>query len=91
MFAYTDTRQTPWFVVDTDSKKNARLNLISHLLEQIPYRKVEQEKVKLPPPVEFALRRGAWSPRAGATYHGCTTSTIASCTPSMIHYVKYYG
>jgi polyphosphate kinase len=49
MFAYTDTRQTPWFVVDTDSKKNARLNLISHLLEQIPYRKVEQEKVKLPP------------------------------------------
>ena len=49
MFAYTDTRQTPWFVVDTDSKKTARLNLISHLLEQVPYRKVKQEKVKLPP------------------------------------------
>jgi polyphosphate kinase 2 len=49
MFAYTDTKQTPWFVVDTDSKKTARLNLISHLLEQVPYKSVKQDKVKLPP------------------------------------------
>jgi polyphosphate kinase 2 len=49
MFAYTDTKQTPWFVVDTDSKKTARLNLISHLLDQIPYETVKHDKIKLPP------------------------------------------
>ena len=49
MFGYTDTKQTPWFVVDTDSKKTARLNLISHLLDQIPYETVKHDKIKLPP------------------------------------------
>jgi polyphosphate kinase 2 len=49
MFAYTDTKQTPWYVVDTDSKKTARLNLISHLVDQIPYQTVKQDKIKLPP------------------------------------------
>jgi polyphosphate kinase 2 len=57
MFAYTDTRQTPWYVVDTDSKKTARLNLISHLLDQIPYEPVKQEKVKLPPRQDRAYVR----------------------------------
>ena len=57
MFAYTDTKQTPWFVVDTDSKKTARLNLISHLLDQIPYESVEHEKIKLPPRQERAYIR----------------------------------
>ena len=57
MFAYTDTKQTPWFVVDTDSKKTARLNLISHLLDQVPYEPVKQEKIKLPPRQERAYVR----------------------------------
>ena len=57
MFAYTDTKQTPWYVVDTDSKKTARLNLISHLLEQIPYKSVKHEKIKLPPRQERAYIR----------------------------------
>jgi polyphosphate kinase 2 len=57
MFAYTDTKQTPWFVVDTDSKKTARLNLISHLLEQVPYKSVKQDKIKLPPRQERAYVR----------------------------------
>jgi polyphosphate kinase 2 len=57
MFAYTDTKQTPWFVVDTDSKKTARLNLISHLLDQIPYEDVKHDKVKLPPRQERAYIR----------------------------------
>ena len=57
MFAYTDTKQTPWFVVDTDSKKTARLNLISHLLDQIPYESVEHKKIKLPPRQERAYIR----------------------------------
>ena len=57
MFAYTDTKQTPWFVVDTDSKKTARLNLISHLLDQVPYKTVKQDRVELPPRQERAYIR----------------------------------
>ncbi len=37
MFAYTDTKDSPWFVVEADDKRTARLNLIAHLLDQIPY------------------------------------------------------
>jgi polyphosphate kinase 2 len=48
MFARTDTEHSPWFVVESDDKRSARLNLISHLLEQIPYGRVDQEKVTLP-------------------------------------------
>lgn len=48
MFAYTDTKQSPWYVVDADVKKKARLNCISHLLSMIPYQKVKHEKIVLP-------------------------------------------
>ena len=48
MFAASDTPWAPWFVVPSDDKKRARLNTISHLLEQIPYEEVPREKVKLP-------------------------------------------
>jgi polyphosphate kinase len=48
MFAATDTSWAPWFVVRSDDKKKARLNLIAHLLQQIPYKSVAREKVKLP-------------------------------------------
>ena len=57
MFAYTDTRENPWYVVDAEDKKTARLNLISHLLDQIPYQSVEHEKMKLPPRQERAYIR----------------------------------
>jgi polyphosphate kinase len=49
MFAYTDTRDSPWYVVEADDKRTMRLNLISHLLSLIPYEHVRREKVKLPP------------------------------------------
>ncbi len=49
MFAYTDTKDSPWYVVEADDKKTARLNLISHLLEQIPYERTDHEKVVFPP------------------------------------------
>src|ERR1700753_3000989 len=49
MFARTDTEHSPWFVVESDDKRSTRLNLISHLLEQIPYRRLDQERVTLPP------------------------------------------
>ena len=37
MFAHTDTKQSPWFVVEADDKRRARLNVISHLLSLVPY------------------------------------------------------
>lgn len=48
MFAATDTDTAPWHVVRSDDKKRARLNVISHLLSQIPYKEVPREKIKLP-------------------------------------------
>jgi polyphosphate kinase 2 len=49
MFAYTDTKESPWYVVEADDKRRARLNFISHLLSLIPYKKVPREKIVLPP------------------------------------------
>ena len=48
MFKATDTAWAPWYVVNSDDKKRARLNLITHLLSKIPYKKVPRDKVKLP-------------------------------------------
>lgn len=48
MFNYTDIKQAPWFVVNSDIKKHARLNCISHLLSVIPYDDVKPEKIKIP-------------------------------------------
>ena len=48
MFKATDTAWAPWYVVRSDDKRRARLNLISHLLSKIPYKKAPREKVKLP-------------------------------------------
>lgn len=49
MFSYTDTRQSPWFVVRADDKRRARLNCISHLLTVIPYEDLTPKPLKLPP------------------------------------------
>jgi polyphosphate kinase 2 len=49
MFDYTDIKQAPWYVVNSDDKKKARLNCISHILGQIPYEDISPEPVKLPP------------------------------------------
>ncbi|HTK78427.1 MAG TPA: polyphosphate kinase 2 [Gemmataceae bacterium] len=48
MLEATDTKDAPWTIVPTDDKRRGRLNCISHLLERIPYKKVDREKVKLP-------------------------------------------
>ena len=48
MLEYTDTDHAPWHIVHSDDKKRARLNVISHILSQIPYKKVQHDKVKLP-------------------------------------------
>ncbi len=49
MFRHTDMKQAPWFVVDADNKKRARLNCISHLLSQIPYKDLTPDPIELPP------------------------------------------
>ena len=48
LFAHTDIKQAPWYVVNADSKKAARLNCISHLLSLIPYELVPWEEVEVP-------------------------------------------
>jgi polyphosphate kinase 2 len=48
MFAATDTDFAPWYVARSDDKKRARLNIITHLLDKIPYKSAPREKVKLP-------------------------------------------
>jgi polyphosphate kinase 2 len=49
MFSYTDTKQSPWYVVRADDKKRARLNCINHLLSLIPYEDLTPKPLKLPP------------------------------------------
>ena len=48
MFAATDTEWAPWFVARSDDKRRARLNIISHLLDSIPYKDAPRQKVTLP-------------------------------------------
>ena len=48
MFAHTDIKQAPWYVVHGDDKRRARLNMISHLLSMIPYQEVPEPKLELP-------------------------------------------
>ena len=60
MLAATDTDHAPWNIVHSDDKKRARLNCISHLLKQIPYKKLPREKVKLP----ARSKKGAYDDQA---------------------------
>jgi polyphosphate kinase len=48
MFSYTDIKQSPWYVVNADNKKCARLNCVRHLLSMIPYEDLTPEPIKLP-------------------------------------------
>ena len=48
MFKATDTPWAPWYIIRSDDKKRARLNVIAHMLKQIPYEEAPREKVKLP-------------------------------------------
>ena len=49
MFKYTDIKQAPWYVVNSDVKKRARLNCIAHFLSLIPYQDLTPEPIELPP------------------------------------------
>ncbi|MEW2503716.1 polyphosphate kinase 2 [Amycolatopsis sp. NPDC047767] len=49
MFVHTDIPEAPWNVVDSDQKRNGRINMIAHLLAGIPYREIPREAVAIPP------------------------------------------
>ena len=55
MFAHTDIKQAPWYVVEADQKKRARLNCIQHLLSLIDYQDLTPAPIELPKPV---VRKG---------------------------------
>ena len=69
MFRASDTAHAPWHVVRSDDKRRARLNIIAHILDTIPYKEAPREKVKLPdrqkpggykePGLPLQVRRGA--------------------------------
>jgi len=65
MFEATDTRFAPWYVARSEDKKRVRLNIITHLLGTIPYRKAPRDKVKLP---ERQKRKGYREPRYSYRY-----------------------
>jgi len=50
MFKFTDIKQAPWWVVDSDDKRRARLNCIAHLLSMIPFEDLTPEPIELPSP-----------------------------------------
>lgn len=49
MFRHTDTDDSPWWVVESDDKRRAHLNCIAHLLSQVPYEALPDQKLVLPP------------------------------------------
>lgn len=77
MFQYTDNAKAPWYSIDSDIKKNARINCISHLLSMIPYEDLPEEKIELPPKqkqIDYQrppIERNNWVPDvAGALVRG---------------------
>jgi len=61
MFAATDTAWAPWYVAHSDHKKSARLNILSHIVANIPYKEMPRDKVKLPKrKIHPADKRGAY-------------------------------
>lgn len=66
MFVHTDIPEAPWYVVESDDKRRARINMIAHLLSSIPYEPVEPPPLKLPKrPPATGYRR---TPRDLQTY-----------------------
>ena len=49
MFVHTDIAEAPWWEVDSDDKRRSRINMMAHLLSQVPYEAVEREPIVIPP------------------------------------------
>ena len=73
MFVHTDIPEAPWYVVDSEEKRRARINMIAHLLSTVPYREVEHSEIEMPkrPPSQGYLRPAkdtqTWVPHHAAT------------------------
>lgn len=65
MLKATDTKHAPWYILQSDDKKRARLNCIRHILDLIPYKKLPREKIKLPKRV----MKGAYDDQATLKGH----------------------
>ena len=67
MLVHTDVPSSPWYIVESDIKKSARLNMLAHLLSTIPYTDVPREKIHIPdrPPQSSGYER---PPRELSTY-----------------------
>ena len=57
MLSFTDIKEAPWYVVDANDKRAARLNLMTHLLEVVPYERLPHEDIRLPPRQQRAYVR----------------------------------
>ena len=68
MFAATDTAWAPWYVAHTDDKKRGRLNIISHLLSQIPYQPLDRPE-RHPPQTPASRRLRGTTPAVAAHPH----------------------
>jgi polyphosphate kinase len=79
MMVHTDTPLSPWFVVESDVKKHARLNMMAHLLSTIDYHDVERPKVKLPTRV-VASNNYQRPPRELSTYVDDHVATLIGDT-----------
>lgn len=77
MFAHTDLPTSPWYVVESDLKRNARLNMMAHLLASIPYRDVPTDEVALPDRLPAASAEYERPPRELATYVPDYSATLA--------------
>ena len=75
MMVHTDTPGSPWYVVESDVKKHARLNMMAHLLSTIEYHDVERPKVELP---AHPVRSGTYQrpPRELSTYVNDYVATL---------------
>ena len=76
MFAATDTSWAPWYVANTDDKRRGRLNIITHLLSQIPYEPLEPRDVALP---ERQDAGGDAEPELTAAIHPHAVLIAAAC------------
>jgi polyphosphate kinase len=66
MFVHTDIPEAPWYVIESDDKRSARINMIAHLLATVPYREVQRAPLELPPrPLSTGYQR---PPRHLQTY-----------------------
>ena len=78
MFVHTDIPEAPWYVVESDDKRRARINMIAHLLSTIPYHEVQRRSLELPPrppPRATSGRRGTCRPTSPTTPPRCWPGT----------------